>query len=52
MQLPVTFEMNRGRVSSDIVAIARTAVGVATFKRNEEVLLPGARKQVADPYQP
>jgi len=44
VQLPVTFEMNRGQAASDVKAIARTAAGVATFKRNEMFLpVPGSR---------
>jgi hypothetical protein len=38
MQLPVTFEMNRGQAAPDVVAIARTAMGVAAFERNVMVL--------------
>jgi len=44
IQLPVTFEMNRGQAASDVIAMARTRAGVAVFKRNEMSLpVPGSR---------
>jgi hypothetical protein len=39
LQLPVAFELNRGQAASDVIAIARTAMGVAAFRR-DEMLLP------------
>ena len=38
IQLPVTFEINSGQAASDVLAIARTAAGVATFSRNEMIM--------------
>ena len=46
MQLPVTFEMNNGQAASDVLAIARTAMGVAAFKK-DEILLPVAGSRSA-----